>query len=204
MTDSLKHHESKDAGTRAELADLKIHTMALTQAVMGILRNLGQQGQQQRPPMGAQPPGGGINPAILQRIIAAKRAQAMQGQPMGGALGAPPPAAMGQPPPGVRPPGMALGGLQMGLNRLEPTGAFTRGIAHSLTPTKLNFHSPHIAHFALGGMPMRPGMMPMNRMGAPPMGQPMGAGQMASPMAHTGPAINPAMLSMLAAKYGMR
>jgi hypothetical protein len=54
---------------------------------------------------------------------------------------------------------MATGGLQMGMNRLEPMGNFSRGIAHTMTPTHLNFHGPHI-HMAMGGpMPMHPGMM---------------------------------------------
>ena len=189
MKTELKRHETQDAATRRELADLKIHTMALTQAVMGILKNLPAMAAQgraapPRPPMGppggmpprppmAGPPGAGgppgqgaIPPAILAKVAqlaAARRAQGAQAPQMG------------QPTP---PPGMAMGGLQMGLNRLEPTGLFNRSIAHGMTPTRLNFHAPHVGsthHFAMGGMP---GM--------------------------ARPAVNPAVLAALAQRYGMR
>ena len=173
--------EHKDS-TKTELADLKVHVLALSQAVMGLLQRLAQ-----HPPQPQGPPGG-MNPALMQRmaqIAAARRQQAMQGAG-GGPPGMPP---QGGPPPGAppqmppqRPPGMALGGLQMGLNRLEPMGSFNRGIAHALTPTHLNFHAPHMA---IGGV--MPGQM----------GAPMGGGMPARPPIH------PALMA-LAQRYGMR
>jgi hypothetical protein len=167
--------EHKDS-TKTELADLKVHVLALSQAVMGLLQRLAQ-----HPPQPQGPPGG-MNPALMQRmaqIAAARRQQAMQGAPPGM-----PPQGGGPPPqmPPQRPPGMALGGLQMGLNRLEPMGSFNRGIAHALTPTHLNFHAPHMA---MGGV--MPGQM----------GAPMGGGIPARPPIH------PALMA-LAQRYGMR
>jgi len=185
MADSLKKHESHDAATRQELGDLKIHVLALTQAVMGLLRGVAKPPPPQAPQMrqGA-PQGAGGPPQIppqLAAMIAAKRQQAMQQPQM-------PPQG---PPPGAV-PGHALGGLQMGLNRLEPTGAFSRGIAHSLNPTKLNFHTPHPGHFAMGGMMPAMGMQR-------PMPQPM-----ARPPIVGRPAVNPGMLAAMASRYGVR
>jgi hypothetical protein len=167
--------EPKHDSTHTELAMLKQHVGVLTQTVMALLSHIAQQGQRPQPP----PQAGAPNPALMQRIAqmaAARRAQQMGGAPGMSAQGGPPP--MGGAAPPMRPPGMAVGGLQMGMNRLEPMGNFNRGIAHSLTPTHLNFHGPHL-HLAMGGMPMaHPGMM-MHR---PPM---MGAG-MQRPMMHPG------------------
>lgn len=182
----------KHDSTHAELAALKQHTGILTQAVMALLQHLAQAGQ--RP---TDPPGGASqgqpNPALMQRIAqmaAARRAQQMGGQPSMPPQGGPPPMAGGAPP--MRPPGMAVGGLQMGMNRLEPMGNFSRGIAHAMTPTHMNFHAPRV-HMAFGGMPMQHPMMhrPMP-MGA---GLPMGGG-----MPH--PMMRPGMSSLGAGAMG--
>src|ERR1019366_9429062 len=95
--------EHKDS-TKTELADLKVHVLALSQAVMGLLQRLAQ-----HPPQPQGPPGG-MNPALMQRmaqIAAARRQQAMQGTPPGMPPqgGGPPTGGLPQMPP-QRPPGM--------------------------------------------------------------------------------------------------
>jgi hypothetical protein len=181
----------KHDSTHADLAALKQHVGILTQTVMALLSHLAQAGQ--RPQGPPQQQGGAPNPALMQRIAqmaAARRAQQMGGQPGMPPQGGPP---MGGAPPGMppRPPGMAMGGVQMGMNRLEPMGNFNRGIAHAMTPTHLNFHAPRM-HMAMGGpMPMQHPMMHR------PM--PMGAG-MGMPMQH--PMMRPGMSSLGAGGMG--
>jgi|SRR5580693_3564862 hypothetical protein len=183
-TESPKHDS-----THAELAALKQHTAILTQTVMALLQHLAQAGQRPAGPPGGAPQGQ-PNPALMQRI--AQMAAARRAQQMGGAPGGMPPQGgapqMGGGAPPMRPPGMAMGGLQMGMNRLEPMGNFSRGIAHAMTPTHMNFHAPRL-HMAMGGLPMAHPMMHR------PM--PMGAGM---PMQH--PMMRPGMSSLGGAPMG--
>jgi hypothetical protein len=187
--------EPKHDSTHAELAALKQHTAILTQAVMALMSHLARAGApqggapMQHPgmppgaPAGAGGAPGGVNPALIQHIIqnnpglvqhiaqqvAGRHAGAPGMPPQGGPPGMPP---QGMPPQGMRPPGMAVGGLQMGMNRLEPMGNFNRGIAHSLTPTHLNFHAPRL-RMAYGGMPGMGGGLPPQMMQRPMNGMPM-------------------------------
>jgi hypothetical protein len=92
----------------------------------------------------------------------------------------------GAPPPQLRQ--AALGGLQMGLNRMEPQGQFTRGIAHSMNLRPNMGVGMHPLRMAVGGYipqsigaTMPPGaMQAMQQLG--PMATRYGVGNPQRPM----------------------